>query len=98
VEDGVINIRRWAFRQSPSELRFACYGLKLIRSDDPDLGCRHLSLALRDKREEIARDLSPSERGPFADALWQVLRRYSVSLRIDTSFGWTLFTKGPYAP
>lgn len=98
VEDGVINIRRSAFKKPTSELRFACYGLQLIRSDDPDIGCRHLSLSLRGEREEIARDLSPSERRCFAEALWQVLSCYSVTLHTEISFGWALFTKGPYAP
>ncbi|CCB64911.1 MULTISPECIES: DUF2244 domain-containing protein [unclassified Hyphomicrobium] len=98
VEDGAVNIRRFAFGKSVRELRLACYGLKLIRSDDPDFGCRRLAFSVRGKREEIARDLSPAERASFADVLWQSLRRYSVPLSTEMAFGWSLFTKGPYAP
>jgi len=98
VADGTIKVRRWAFRSPVREMEFHCYGLKLVRSDDPDFGCRHLVLSIRERREEIARDLSPSERESFADALTEALRPYSVPLQTEVALGWALFTKGPYAP
>ena len=98
IKDGILKIRRSAFRRPVREIEIACFGSKLIKADDPDFGCRQLFLSVRGKREEIARDLSPSERETFADALWQALRPYSVSLVTETAMSWAIFTKGPYAP
>lgn len=93
VEGGRVSIRRSALGRAVREVTLACYGLTLARSGDPDFGRRRLSLALRAKREDIARNLSLGERERFADALWDALRRHSVSLRCKSAFGWSLFTK-----
>ena len=91
IEDGILKIRRSAFRRPVREIEIACFGLKLIKADDPDFGCRQLFLSVRG-------DLSPPERETFADALWKALRPYSVSLVTETAMSWAIFTKGPYAP
>jgi uncharacterized membrane protein len=98
VEGGDVSIRRSTFGRAVREVTLACYSLTLARLDDPDFGCLRLSLALRAKREDIARNLSLGERERFADALWDAPRRLSVSLRRESAFGWSLFTKEPYAP
>ena len=41
------------------------YGLDIEREDDPDYGCLRIALRQRDRRVEIARDLSPVEREQF---------------------------------
>jgi uncharacterized membrane protein len=98
VESGFVRIRRVAFRRPVQEIKFDCYGLCLIRSDDPDFGCRHLYLSIRGRRTEIARDLSPEERKDFAEALWKALKPHSVTRRTEVAQGWADLEKGPYAP
>jgi uncharacterized membrane protein len=97
VEDGFVRIRRAAFRSPIHEIKLSCYGLSLIRSDDPDFGCRNLFLNIRGKRTEIAQDLSPEEREDFAEILWDALRPYSVTRRTEVAQGWAVLAKGPYA-
>lgn len=67
IAGGTVSVARFARRRLVGELHLPVFGLALEREDDPDWGCQRLSLVLRDRRYDVAADLSPDERGVFAD-------------------------------
>jgi uncharacterized membrane protein len=98
LADGALLIRRHSFRSEVKEQKLECYGLSIERHDDPDFGCRRLLLVLRERRIEVARDLSPIERESFSRAFIEALRPLQIPIRTEVAAGWALLTKGPYAP
>lgn len=85
VEDGHLTVRHYNFRGEPvSSEQMPIYGLTLHRDHDPDYGLLSLQARLRQKRIEIARDLSPAERQDVAVALGDALRRTGCAPRTST--------------
>lgn len=62
---------------------FVCYGLKIIRHEDPEFGFRALHLSDGRSGLEIARDLSPGERDGFCEALVAALKEAGFAPRIE---------------
>jgi uncharacterized membrane protein len=85
-------IRRFAFRSPMREERLQSPGLRLTRCEDPEHGCQKLLLNSWRTETEIARDLSPAERGAFAVALTQALRATGIAVAIDVRSSYSPFS------
>ena len=66
-------IRRVGHRGDKHEWRFNPLWTKLAREDDSEFGMQRLALVSRGGELVIARELSPSERASFAEALGNAL-------------------------
>lgn len=83
LDGALIRIERFDRGECALRKSFVCYGLRIIRHEDPEFGFR--ALHLNDGRcgLEIARDLSPSERESFCDALVAALKDAGFAPRIE---------------
>ena len=82
-EDHVV-IERRSLSGHQGELRIPLLGLHLERAFDPDYGLRALVLRHRDRRTEIARDLSPAERVRFEAAFVEAVHAAGHSIHMTT--------------
>lgn len=62
---------------------FVCYGIRIVRNEDPEFGLRALHLSDGRSGLEIARDLSPPERESFCEALVAALKDAGFAPRIE---------------
>lgn len=82
VEDGHLTIRHFNHRNELfATERLPLFGLVLHRDVDPDYGLLNLHAGVRQRRVEIARDLSPKERQAVAEALASVLAANGYAAR-----------------
>lgn len=88
VDRAGLAVRRFDRKQRlVSEERLPLYGLTLHHDHDPDFGLQGLKARVRQQHVELARDLHPSDRAEFAEALVEAMRlagcapRERVSLR-----------------
>lgn len=84
LRGAIVTIERQGHRGPASRTAWPAWGLSIECRDDPDYGCRSLVLHHRDRRDEIARDLSPAERRDFLAAFAAALSVAGFPPRITT--------------
>ncbi len=74
IGGGLVTVTRTRGVKILARTGLRIFGLNIEREDDPDYGCLHVWLRLRQQRVEVARDLSPAERAAFYDRLIAAIR------------------------
>ena len=91
LREGSIVVERLPRYGRRSEICLPTYGLRLESRTDPDFGSLSLLLRHRTHSVEIARDLSPRERGIFKTAFIDAMNSAGQSISVvDTPFGATV--------
>ncbi len=84
LHEGQVVIERLTSSRQRSHTCLPQFGLRIERLLDPDYGHLALVLCHRDRRVEIARDLSPAEREQFESAFMAALDAAGPRIRATT--------------